>query len=87
MTAYKALSREELKQVKEELEQQFAEVRARGLKMDMSRGKPSAEQLELSVGMLDTVKSKSSLLCENGMDARNYGILDGIPRRRNCLRI
>ena len=85
MTAYKALSREELKQVKEELEQQFAEVRARGLKMDMSRGKPSAEQLELSVGMLDTVNSKSSLLCENGMDARNYGILDGIPEAKKLF--
>ncbi|WP_282923935.1 aminotransferase [Mediterraneibacter massiliensis] len=85
MTAYKALSREELKQVKEELEQQFAEVRARGLKMDMSRGKPSAEQLELSVGMLDTVNSKSSLLCENGMEARNYGILDGIPEAKKLF--
>ena len=51
MTPYKDLSREELLKEKENLEQQFAEIKAKGLKLDMSRGKPSTAQLNLSMGM------------------------------------
>ena len=47
MTPYKDLSREELLKEKENLEQQFAEIKAKGLKLDMSRGKPSTAQLNL----------------------------------------
>ena len=49
MTPYKDLSREELLKEKENLEQQFAEIKAKGLKLDMSRGKPSTAQLNLSM--------------------------------------
>ena len=50
MTAYKDLSKEELLELKSGLEAQFEEVKAKGLKLDMSRGKPSADQLNLSMG-------------------------------------
>ena len=63
MTAYKDLSREELKQLKDSLEKKFAQIKAKGLKMDMSRGKPSAEQLNLSMGMLDVLDSSSTMFC------------------------
>ena len=85
MTAYKDLSKEELLELKNGLEAQFTEVKARGLKLDMSRGKPSAEQLNLSMGMMDVLNSSANLICEDGVDCRNYGGLDGIAEAKQLL--
>ncbi len=85
MTAYKDLSVEELKSLKSELEKEFAEVKARNLKLDMSRGKPSQAQLDLSMGMMDVLSSKANLYCEEGVDCRNYGVLDGIREAKRLL--
>ena len=71
MTAYKDLSREELLELKNGLEARFAEVKAKGLKLDMSRGKPAADQLNLSMGMMDVLNSSAVLTCEDGVDCRN----------------
>ena len=84
-TPYSSLSREELSTLKEELEQEYKKVKELGLKLDMSRGKPSKTQLDLSMGMLDTVNSESVMDCENGMDCRNYGVLTGIPEIRRLM--
>lgn len=85
MTAYKDLSKEELLELKSGLEAQFEEVKAKGLKLDMSRGKPSADQLNLSMGMMDTLTSGVDLTCEDGVDCRNYGGLDGIDEAKQLL--
>lgn len=85
MTAYKDLSVEELKSLKNELEVKFAEIKARNLKLDMSRGKPSKAQLDLSMGMMDVLGSDSNLVCEEGVDCRNYGVLDGINEAKQLL--
>lgn len=85
MAAYKDLSIEELTEVKAELEKQFEEVKAKGLKLDMSRGKPSADQLDISMGMMDVLNSDSNLMCEEGVDCRNYGVLDGITEAKQLL--
>ncbi len=85
MTAYKDLSVEELKSLKKELEAQFAEIKAKNLKLDMSRGKPSKAQLDLSMGMMDVLSSKDDLTCEEGVDCRNYGVLDGIREAKQLL--
>lgn len=85
MTAYKDLSKEELLELKNELEAQFAEIKAKGLKLDMSRGKPSAEQLNLSMGMMDVLNSSADMICEDGVDCRNYGGLDGIAEAKQLL--
>ena len=85
MRAYKDLSREELLALKAELEKSYEEEKAKGLKLDMSRGKPSAEQLDLSMGMMDVLTSGSDLMCEQGVDCRNYGILDGIVEAKRLL--
>lgn len=85
MTAYKDLSKEELLELKNELETQFAEIKAKGLKLDMSRGKPSAEQLNLSMGMMDVLNSGADMICEDGVDCRNYGGLDGIAEAKQLL--
>ena len=85
VVAYEELSKEELLQLKSELETQFDEVKAKNLKLDMSRGKPSTEQLNLSMDMMDVLKSDSDLVCEEGVDCRNYGVLDGIAEAKQLL--
>ena len=78
MAAYKDLSKKELLALKANLEKEYKKVQAKGIKLDMSRGKPSTEQLNLSMEMMDVLTSKSDLVCEEGVDCRNYGVLDGI---------
>lgn len=85
MTAYKDLSREELLLLKSELEEQFKGIKAKGLNLDMSRGKPSAAQLDLAMGMMDVLNSKTDLRCMEGVDCRNYGVLDGIGEIKQLL--
>ena len=85
MKAYKNLSTEELITLKQKLEKAYEEFRGKGLKLDMSRGKPTPEQLDLSMGLLDMLHSGSDILSENGMDVRNYGGLDGIPEAKKLL--
>ena len=85
MTAYKDLSREELLELKSGLEARFTEIKAKGMKLDMSSGKPSAEQLNLSMGMMDVLNSGADLTCEDGVDCRNYGGLDGIAEAKQLL--
>lgn len=85
MTAYKDLSGEELKALKSQLEKEFDEVKAKNLKLDMSRGKPSAAQLNLSMEMMDVLNSSSDLIGEDGVDCRNYGVLDGITEAKQLL--
>lgn len=85
MKKYQEMTREELLVEKAALEKQFEEIKAMNLKLDMSRGKPSAEQLDLSMDILDVLDSKSVIKGENGMDLRNYGILDGIPEAKRLM--
>ncbi len=85
MVAYKDLTVEELKALKSELEAKFAEFKAQNLKLDMSRGKPSKAQLDLSMGMMDVLSSEANLVCEEGVDCRNYGVLDGINEAKQLL--
>ena len=73
MSEYKMMSKQELLSEQEALLKRFVEYKAMGLKLDMSRGKPSKEQLDLSMDMLKPID-----YTENGFDVRNYGILDGI---------
>ena len=67
------------------LEEQVGEIRARGLKLNMARGKPSPEQLDLSLPMLDVLGADSDLTAADGTDCRNYGVLMGIPECRGLF--
>ncbi len=85
MSGYKEMSKEQLLHEKDMLEQKFKEIQEKNLKLDMSRGKPSAAQLNLSNGMMDILNSDSDMMSEGGVDCRNYGIMDGIPEARRLL--
>ncbi len=76
---YNEMNREELLSLKSELEKEYEEVKSRGLSLDMSRGKPSADQLDLTMDMLKVMSTVEDCKAENGFDCRNYGVLDGMP--------
>jgi DNA-binding transcriptional MocR family regulator len=85
MKTYQSMSTVELQQLQADLTAQYKEFQAKGLKLDMSRGKPSKEQLDISMGMMDVLNSNTVLMCEEGVDCRNYGFPDGIKEARELL--
>ena len=85
MKPYAQMSREELMAEKAALEVQFAEIKAKKLKLDMSRGKPSHDQIVLSDAMMDVLHSNSYFNDETGTDCRNYGVLRGIPEAKRLM--
>ena len=72
----------QLKEFKEEAEKEYEGYKAQGLSLNMARGKPSADQLNLTEGMLTVLKSNEDCFAEDGTDCRNYGILDGIKEAK-----
>lgn len=82
MQSYQALTKEELLKEKEKLEAEYKDWEKRGLRLNMARGKPCNEQLDLTMPMLDVITSQSNLMSEDNMDCRNYGILRGIKEAR-----
>ena len=85
MKKYSDMSKEELLTLKAQLDKEYADIKAKGLALDMSRGKPSADQLDLSMGLINVLSSDSDLKCETGVDCRNYGVIDGIPEAKRLL--
>nr|WP_314462073.1 aminotransferase class I/II-fold pyridoxal phosphate-dependent enzyme [uncultured Clostridium sp.] len=85
MKPYVEMTKEELQELRKELSAQYKEFQGRDLKLDMSRGKPSAEQLDISMGMMDVLSSRDDLTCDDGTDCRNYGVLDGIKEAKELL--
>lgn len=85
MKKYTEMSKEELLHEKESLEEAYREYQKRGLSLNMARGKPSVEQLELSMPMLDVLHSQADLVCQDGSDCRNYGEPVGIPEARALM--
>ena len=67
------------------LEEQFKYYQSLNLNIDMTRGRPCQEQLDLSMPMMDVLNSKADLRCEDGRDCRNYGVLGGIPECKKLL--
>lgn len=85
MKAYRELSREELLSLKEQLEKDFEKAKGKGLKLDMSRGKPSVAQLDMGMDIFDVFNSKSNMKSMNGVDVRNYGVLDGLDEAKQMM--
>ena len=80
----KDYSREQLCERLSELDSRFEQYRAMSLALDMSRGKPGTDQLELSQPMLE-MELPCGMLNEDGFDTRNYGLPEGIPECRRLF--
>jgi DNA-binding transcriptional MocR family regulator len=85
MKAYKDMSKEELSRLQAELKAQYDKLKEEGIKLDMSRGKPGADQLDLSLPMLDILNSSAVFKGADGVDIRNYGVLDGIKEMKELF--
>ena len=83
MKAYKDLSKEELQAVQTELQAQYQKLKEAGIQLDMSRGKPGIDQLDLSVSMFDVLSSKSSFKGVDNIDIRSC--LTVLQKPKNCL--
>ena len=79
MSSIKNLTKEELAQREISLRRQYNNFKAQGLQLDMSRGKPGVQQLDLTLDMLTCVSAEEGYTAASGMDVRNYGLLDGLP--------
>lgn len=85
MKKYTDLSKEELQGVYNTLEKEYEDAKKLGLKLDMSRGKPAKDQLDLSDSMLAVLAQETNFVGEDKVDCRNYGVLDGIVEARKLM--
>lgn len=85
MKSYQEMSKEELLQEKESLKAAYKEYQKMDLSLNMARGKPAVEQLDMVMDILDVLDSKSEMVAENGIDVRNYGEMDGIPEAKKLM--
>ena len=85
MTDYQSMDKNALESELKNLKAEYEDYKAQGLKLNMARGVPSTAQLELSLPMLDILKSDSDCLSVSGADCRNYGILDGIDEAKTLF--
>lgn len=73
------MNKEQLSAFKAECEKEYEAYKAKGMKLDMSRGKPGADQLDIAMPMFDIFTNSASMIADDGTDCRNYGMLTGIP--------
>lgn len=85
MKLYTEMTVEELEQELKIVKEQYRHFQDHDLHLDMSRGKPCTEQLDLSMEMLDELNGEVDLRCEDGTDCRNYGVLDGIQEAKELI--
>ena len=85
MALVKDMSQQDLQERANQLRNRYEEYKAMGLQLNMARGKPGPEQMDLTMGLLDCVNERTGALSENGEDTRNYGMLEGIPEARKLF--
>jgi DNA-binding transcriptional MocR family regulator len=85
MQSYQQMSKEELLEIKEGLEKEYAKFKGMGLSLNMARGKPSVAQLDITMPMMDVLNSSSVLKAEDGTDCRNYGGVDGLFEAKQLM--
>ena len=85
MKKYTELSNNEMRCEYESLLEKYNEYKEQGLKLDLSRGKPNSDQLDISLPLLSEARPIEKCFSENGIDCRNYGVLDGIPEMKRLF--
>ena len=85
MKKYKDYTRDELASELGKLKKEYGDVAARGLRLDMSRGKPNGEQLDTVNAILTTPLTPEDYITAGGADLRNYGGFDGIPEMKKLF--
>ncbi len=85
MKKFSEMTKEELIAEKEKLDLEYAKKQDLKLSLNMARGKPSPDQLDIAMDMLDVLHQAADYKSEDGTDCRNYGILDGIPEARRLM--
>ena len=80
--SYLEKSKTELKEIEKALTSEYNNYKDMGLSLDLSRGKPCTDQLDLSIEMLNTLKTAEDCIDENGFDCRNYGICYGLTEAK-----
>ena len=85
MKPYSEYSRDELVELEQKLFLQYEDIKARGLKLNMARGLPSAEQLDMEADFFGMLYPDSDFISEEGKDCSNYGELTGIHEARRLM--
>lgn len=85
MPTYAEMGKEELTTLKTALTEEYETYRAQGLSLNMARGKPGADQLDLSMPLLDILPSTDDCKAADGTDIRNYGVVDGLPEAKELM--
>ena len=85
MKKYAELTKTELLDEQEKLLEKYNEYKAQGLSLDLSRGKPNSDQLDISLPLLSEARPREKCFSINGVDCRNYGVLDGIPEMKQLF--
>lgn len=85
MTSYLKMTKEELAKEFECVKKEYARLALLGLNLDMSRGKPGADQMDLSKRIFDLVGNNLGFKNKDGVDCRNYGGLDGLVELKNLF--
>ena len=85
MKKYSELSKAEQRSEYDALLAQYNKYKEQNLKLDLSRGKPNSDQLDISLPLLSEARPREKCFSENGVDCRNYGVLDGIPEMKRLF--
>ncbi len=85
MAAITEMSKDDLRERQKDLRSRYAEYITMGLQLNMARGKPSPDQMDLTMDLLTRVNIQDGAVSEAGEDLRNYGMLEGIPEARRLF--